>query len=70
MYAQENFYLLLSAGNGYILSKSLKRGWKSNRDIALDDNGYTVQKNKYGEVVFKYKSIITEKSQRIKRDTP
>ena len=61
MYAQENFYLLLSAGNGYILSKSLKRGWKSNRDIALDDNGYTVQKNKYGEVVFKYKSIITEK---------
>ena len=60
MYAQENFYLLLKAGNGFIVSKSIKRSWSSMRDYALDKEGYIEFKNNQNEVVFKYKSFIED----------
>jgi len=61
MYAQENFYLLLKAGNGFIVSKSIKRSWSSMRDYALDKESYIEFKNNQNEVVFKYKSFIEDR---------
>ena len=60
MNTQENKYLIVEKGNGYIVSKSVKRSWKSQREWALDENDYTYIKNKSGEIVFKYKSRINE----------
>ena len=62
MYAQENFYLLLNEGNGYIVSKSIKKSWKSMREHALNEDGYTLIKNKNNDIVFKYKSLVEERT--------
>ena len=55
MNTQENKYLLVDKGNGYIVSKSVKRSWKSQREWALDENDYKIITSKNNEVVFKYK---------------
>ena len=60
MNTQENKYLIVDKGNGYIVSKSVKRSWKSQRDWALSDEDYTYIRNASNEVVFKYKSRINE----------
>ena len=60
MNTQENKYLIVNNGNGYIVSKSVKRSWKSQREWALDEKDYKVITNKNNEVVFKYKSRINE----------
>ena len=60
MNTQENKYLIVDKGNGYIVSKSVKRSWTKVGPWALDDNDYTEIKNSTGEVVFKYKSRINE----------
>lgn len=60
MNTQENKYLIVEKGNGYIVSKSVKKSWESQRDWALENNGYTEIRNSLGEVVFKYKSRINE----------
>ncbi len=60
MNTQENKYLITDKENGYIVSKSVKRSWKSQREWALDESGYTYIKNSSGEVAFKYKSRINE----------
>ena len=60
MNTQENKYLIIDKGNGYIVSKSVKRSWKSQREWALDDSDYNVIKNKNNEAIFKYKSRINE----------
>ena len=60
MNTQENKYLIIDKGNGYIVSKSVKRSWKSQREWALDEKDYKVITNKNNEVVFKYKSRINE----------
>ena len=60
MNTQENKYLIVEKGNGYIVSKSVKKSWKSQRDWALEDKDYTYIKNNSDEVVFKYKSRINE----------
>ena len=60
MNTQENKYLLVDKGNGYIVSKSVKRSWKSQREWALDENDYKIITNKNNEMVFKYKSRINE----------
>lgn len=60
MNTQGNKYLLVDKGNGYIVSKSIKKSWKSMKDFALDEEGYTCMKNQSNEVVFKYKSRINE----------
>ena len=60
MNTQENKYLIVEKGNGYIVSKSVKKSWKSQRDWALEDKDYTYIKNNSNEIVFKYKSRINE----------
>lgn len=60
MNTQENKYLIVNKGNGYIVSKSVKKSWKSQRDWALSDEDYTYIRNASNEVVFKYKSRINE----------
>ena len=60
MNTQENKYLIVDKGNGYIVSKSVKKSWKSQRDWAMSDDDYTYIRNASNEVVFKYKSRINE----------
>ena len=60
MNTQENKYLIVDKGNGYIVSKSVKKSWKSQRDWALSEDNYTYIRNASNEVVFKYKSRINE----------
>ena len=60
MNTQENKYLITDKGNGYIVSKSVKKSWSKLSDWALDDNDYIEIKNSSGEVTFKYKSRINE----------
>lgn len=60
MYSQYNLFKLLTSGNGYIISKSVKKSWNRIKDIALDDNGYEEMRNRFGEVVFKSKSFVEE----------
>ena len=60
MNTQENKYLIVEKGNGYIVSKSVKKSWKKMGSWALDNTDYTELKNAFGEVVFKYKSRINE----------
>ena len=60
MNTQENKYLIVDKGNGYIVSKSVKKSWKSQREWALSDEDYTYIRNASNEVVFKYKSRINE----------
>ena len=58
--AQENMYLLLEQGNGYIISKSVKQSWSKISEWAKDEDGYNyISKN--GEVTFKSKSRIIER---------
>lgn len=60
MYSQYNFYKLLSKGNGYIISKSVKKSWNKIKDYALDECGYDETKNSLGETVFKSKSFVED----------
>ena len=60
MNTQENKYLIVEKGNGYIVSKSVKKSWKSQREWALEDKDYTYIKNNSNEVTFKYKSRIND----------
>ena len=60
MNTQENKYLIVDKGNGYIVSKSVKKSWKSQREWALDENDYKIITNSKNEMVFKYKSRINE----------
>ena len=60
MNTQENKYLIVDKGNGYIVSKSVKKSWKKMGPWALDKNDYIEIKNSFGEVVFQYKSRINE----------
>jgi len=60
MNTQENKYLITEKGNGYIVSKSVKKSWTKMGAFALEDKDYTEIKNSSGEVVFKYKSRINE----------
>jgi transposase len=60
MNTQENKYLIVDKGNGYIVSKSVKKSWKPQRNWALSEDNYTYIRNASNEVVFKYKSRINE----------
>ena len=59
MNTQENKFLITEKGNGYIVSKSVKKSWTKIGSWALENDGYTEIK-KGGETVFKYKSQINE----------
>jgi len=69
MYAQENMYLLVNKGNGYIISKSAKKHWNTKltkeeekqglttlKEWAMDEKGYEYTYNENGEMTFKMKS--------------
>ena len=60
MNTQENKYLISEKGNGYIVSKSVKKSWSQIKSWAMDDEGYNLSKNNYGDVTFKFKSRINE----------
>jgi len=60
MNTQENKYLITEKGNGYIVSKSVKKSWTKIGPWALENKDYTEIKNSSNEVVFKYKSRINE----------
>jgi len=57
MYSGTNMAHVLNEGDGYIVSKSLKKSLKKEREWALDSEGYTVVSEK-----FKYKSRIVERT--------
>lgn len=60
MNTQENKYLITEQGNGYIVSKSVKKSWTKFREWAQDEDEYTCIRNSIGEITFKYKSRINE----------
>ncbi|MGF6907950.1 IS1634 family transposase [Fusobacterium sp. PH5-44] len=61
MNTQENIYLLKKDGNGYILSKSIKKSWTSYKEWIQDESDYIVTYNKDKEITYKYKSRIVDK---------
>lgn len=56
MYSGTNMCHVLNQGNGYIVSKSLKKSAKKEREWVLDQEGYVVKSSD-----FKYKSRIIER---------
>lgn len=60
MNTQENKYLITYKGNGYIVSKSVKKSWTKLKEWALEDKDYIKQENSSGVTTFKYKSRINE----------
>ena len=56
MYSGTNMYAVREAGNGYIVSKSLRKTDKAERAWAIDPNGYTVVSEK-----FRHKSRIVKR---------
>jgi transposase len=60
MNTQENKYLITEQGNGYIVSKSVKKSWTKLREWTLDESDYNNITNSLGETTFKYKSRINE----------
>ena len=67
MNAQENMYLPVTGGNGYIITKSVKKSWNASsknletvRDWALNKDGYDCS-YKDGSLTFKTKSRVYER---------
>ena len=58
----ENLVYLLKDKQGYLLSNSIKKSKKEDRDWIVQSEGYIEELDKNGEVVFKYKSHIVERS--------
>lgn len=56
MYSGTNMYAVRDAGNGYIVSKSLRKTDKAERAWAIDQDGYTVVSDK-----FRHKSRIVKR---------
>ena len=61
MNTQENLYLLTDKGNGYIVSKSVKKSWKSYSSWIQNNDGY-INLTSGDETTFKYKSRIIERT--------
>ena len=61
MNTQENLYLLIDKSNGYIVSKSVKKCWKSYSSWIQDENDHINLTNEANEITFKYKSRIIER---------
>ncbi len=62
MNTQENLYLLKDKDNGYIVSKSVKKCWKSYCGWIQDDSDYINLTNEKNKITFKYKSRIIERT--------
>ncbi len=52
MNTQENKYLITEKGNGYIVSKSVKKSWTKIGPWALEDKDYNEIKNSSGKTVY------------------
>ena len=57
MYSGTNMYAVREAGNGYIVSKSLRKTDKTERAWAISPNGYTIVSDK-----FRHKSRIVKRT--------
>ncbi len=57
-----NLAFLVNDGQGYLLSKSIKKSKKEDREWIIDPKGYTEVRDKNGQVVFKYKSQIVTRT--------
>ena len=69
MHNQYNLYDLVANGDGYIISKSLRKSWRSMRDFVLDEEGYTIRHtDENGNPTFKYKSITYTKVLNSRKD--
>ena len=64
--AISNLVSLLEDGQGYLLSKSIKKSSKEDKEWIKDPKGYEEEKNELGEVIFKFKSCI--KTRKFKKD--
>lgn len=63
MHNQYNLYDLVANGDGYIISKSLRKSWKSMRDFVLNEDGYIVRHTDTdGNPTFKHKSTVYERT--------
>lgn len=60
MNTQENKYLIIEQGNGYIVSKSVKKSWTKLEDWVKDERDYTCIYDSTKTLTFKYKSRINE----------
>ena len=62
MHNQYNLKALVDNGDGYIISKSLRKSWKSMREFVLDEDNYIVRyTDEDGEPSFKYKSTTYDR---------
>ena len=62
MHNQYNLKALVDNGDGYIISKSLRKSWKSMREYVLDRSDYVVRHtDENGEPTFKYKSTTYDR---------
>ena len=57
-----NLAYLVNQGMGYLLSKSIKKSKKEERDWIIQPEGYTEIRDKEGKVEFKHKSRIVKRS--------
>lgn len=63
MHNQYNLSALVQHGDGYIISKSLRKSWRSMRKFVLDEDNYIVRHtDPEGNCTFKYKSKIYERT--------
>ena len=62
MHNQYNLKALVDNGDGYIISKSLRKSWKSMREFVLDEDDYIVRHtDDNSEPTFKYKSTTYDR---------
>lgn len=63
MHNQYNLHDLVANGDGYIISKSLRKSWRSMREFVLDEDGYIVRHtDENSNPTFKYKSVIYDRT--------
>ena len=60
MYSGTNMYAVREAGNGYIVSKSLRKTDKAERAWAIDPDGYTVVSEKFRHKSRIVKRVVTD----------
>lgn len=57
-----NLAFLVNDGQGYLLSKSIKKSKKEDRDWVVDPSDYIEEKDENGTVTFKHKSRVVNRS--------
>ena len=57
-----NLAFLVKEGMGYLLSKSIKQSSREDKNWILEQDGYIEEKDPSGEVIFKYKHTIRQRT--------